>query len=285
MSERRYTQKLRPAEALTVTLICLFMLAVIPLACRRTRSDAYRMTCGTNLSGLGKAMLIYSNDYDDELPRSGGRKSIWANKIPDWRASSRNAAYGIERNGDGGVGSISSCFYLLVKYAEVTPRSFVCKQDVGTSEFKPGEEGAGDVEVFDLWDFGNDPTKRCSYSYHMPFGKYPMTTSNEPGMAVAADRNPYIVSPMGGPKNMVGFNPNGDRNAVKVGNAIQHGGDGQNVLFLDSHVAFEKTPFCGINDDNIYTCWDGGDIRRGAQPVLVSQPQDRMDSLLVHDGP
>jgi prepilin-type processing-associated H-X9-DG protein len=26
------------------------------------------MVCGTNMSGLGKAMLIYANDYDDKFP-------------------------------------------------------------------------------------------------------------------------------------------------------------------------------------------------------------------------
>jgi hypothetical protein len=242
------------------------------------------MICGTNLSGLGKAMLIYSNDYDDELPRSGGRNSSWGPKIPNWMASNRFAAYGISPNGDGGVGTISSCFYLLVKYAEVTPRSFLCEGDIGTSQFKPSDYGAGNLDLIDLWDFGPNPPKHCSYSYHMPFGLYALTTSSEPGMAVAADRNPYITSPMAGPKNPSLFVPEGGREAVKAGNAHQHDYEGQNVLFLDSHVAFEKTPYCGINDDNIYTFWSGVDIRRGSPPLGGSTPQDRTDSLLVHDG-
>ena len=32
------------------------------------RAHARRMACGTNMSGIGKALLIYSNDYDDTLP-------------------------------------------------------------------------------------------------------------------------------------------------------------------------------------------------------------------------
>jgi prepilin-type processing-associated H-X9-DG protein len=39
-------------------------------ALARTRQIAFRMTCGTNLAGLGKAMLIYANDYDDKFPTS-----------------------------------------------------------------------------------------------------------------------------------------------------------------------------------------------------------------------
>ena len=31
----------------------------------------------TTQSGIDNALVIYSNDYDDELPRSGGRNSTW----------------------------------------------------------------------------------------------------------------------------------------------------------------------------------------------------------------
>jgi hypothetical protein len=262
----------------------LFLLAVVPVACRRVRSTDYQTTCGTNLSSLGKAMLIYANDYDDELPRSGGRNSKWREMIPNWRASNRYQAYGLSAKGEGGYGSISSCFYLLVKYTEVTPKTFLCPQDEGTKEFEPADEGAGNREIFELWDFGADPTDNCSYSYHMPFCKYALTISSNPGMAVAADRNPFQMQPIADPKDIRLFRVEADRKSVKAANAHQHNDEGQNVLYLDSHVAFEKVPYCGINDDNIYTYWDGGDIRRGAPPVIGSKPQDKIDSLLVHDG-
>ncbi len=271
-------------ELLVVIAIIALLMGILMPALARVRQIAFRMVCGTNLSGIGKAMLIYSNDYDDELPRSGGRNSTWAGAIPQWMAANRFTAYGLSADGSGGMGSISSCFYLLVKYAEVTPKSFICKGDSGTTEFKPADEGAGDRELIDLWDFGPEPTKHCSYSYHLPFGLYALTTSSEPGMAVAADRNPFIKTPAAEAKTLGLFNPDGGREAVKAGNAITHQEDGQNVLFLDGHVGFEKVAFCGINDDNIYTSWDGGDIRKGGIPTIASLPGDRTDSLLVHDG-
>jgi hypothetical protein len=271
-------------ELLVVIAIIALLMGILMPALARVRQIAFRMVCGTNLSGIGKAMLIYSNDYDDELPRSGGRNSTWAAKIPNWQAANRFDAYGVSPNGEGGYGSISSCFYLLVKYAEVTPKSFLCKGDSGTTEFKPADYNAGNRDLIDLWDFGPEPREHCSYSYHMPFGLYALTTSGEPGMAVAADRNPFITSPMAEPKDISLFVPEGGREAVIIGNANQHQEDGQNVLFLDSHVSFEKEPYCGINDDNIYTYWGDGDIRRGSQPVLGTEPASRTDSLLVHDG-
>jgi prepilin-type N-terminal cleavage/methylation domain-containing protein len=272
-------------ELLVVIAIIALLMGILMPALARVRQIAFRMVCGTNLSGIGKAMLIYANDYEDELPRSGGRNSTWAKTIPNWQALNRFGAYNVAADGTGGTANISSCFYLLVKYAEVTPKSFICKGDSGTSEFKPADDGAGNRDLIDLWDFGALPDTHCSYSYHMPFGLYALTTSSEPGMAVAADRNPLQDSPAATAKAWPGsFNPDGGKDAVKYGNAISHQEDAQNVLFLDIHVGQQKNPFCGINDDNIYTFWDGGDIRVGSAPVIGSTPQERLDSLLVHDG-
>ena len=278
-----------------ITGIVTPVLGVIPLmailmpALARTRSHAFRMVCGTNLSGIGKAMLIYSNDYEDEFPRAGGISSQWNSGIPNWMADNRYNAYGLSADGSGGSATITSSLYLLVKYAEVTPRSFICKADSGATEFEHSDYSAvAGLELIDLWDFGPTGTEHCSYSYHMPYGLYALTTSSEPGMAVAADRNPWMKAPSyegKTPDLLAAYNPDGSREMVNIGNAIAHQEDGQNVLFVDSHVAFEKVPFCGINDDNIYTYWDGGDIRRGGYPIAnVSEPAHRTDSFLVNDG-
>jgi len=273
-------------ELLVVIAIIALLMGILMPALARVRQIAFRMVCGSNLSGIGKAMLIYANDYEDELPRAGGRSSVWGGPVM-WNAANRNAAYGLAANGTGGKASISSCFYLLVKYSDVTPKSFICKSDSGTSEFKlSNETTAGNMEFIDCWDFGSAPLTHCSYTYHMPFGLYALTTSSEPGMAVAGDRSPWLDSPAATAKTIANFNPTGANiDQQKYGNSISHQEDGQNVLFMDSHVYFEKRAYCAINDDNIYTWWDGGDIRRGGAPqVGTTEPRDRKDSFLVHDG-
>ena len=278
-------------ELLVVIAIIALLMGILMPALARVRQIAFRMVCGTNLSGIGKAMLIYANDYQDELPKAGGKGSTWAGKIPNWLATNRLAAYNVSATGAGGTASITSCFYLLVKYAEVTPKSFICKGDSGASEFKPADDNAGNRELIDLWDFGIEPYRHCSYSYHLPFDKYALTTASEPGMAVAADRNPFQISPFSAAKLMSGFDPPpATRERIKGGNAVQHQDEGQNVLFLDSHVEFEKSPTCGITDDNIWTYWDGGAIQRGSPPIVGSTPPTitgasrRLDSFLVTDG-
>jgi prepilin-type N-terminal cleavage/methylation domain-containing protein/prepilin-type processing-associated H-X9-DG protein len=289
-------------ELLVVIAIIALLMGILMPALARVRQLAFRMVCGTNLSGIGKAMLIYANDYEDELPRAGGRESTWG-AVANWAAPSRNTAYGLTATGGGGKASISSCFYLLVKYAEVTPKSFICKGDAGTSEFKLADVPAGDLpanaELIDLWEFGKTAdaaSKACSYSYHVPFGLYALTTSSEPGFAVAADRNPWIKSPGADAKAFPGAGPDhfqpdiqsygGTTDLARNGNAITHQNEGQNVLFLDGHVAFEKRPYCSIEDDNIYTLTDKAPQGSafGKAPLCTDQPQARKDSVLIHDG-
>jgi hypothetical protein len=245
------------------------------------------MICGTNLTYLGMAMLVYSNDYGDKLPCAGGPNGRWVARLPSWAADSRKHAYGLsDPNATDGRATISASLYLLVKYAQVAPKTFVCRGDFGATEFDPAEYGVGDGKLTDLWDFGPEPWKHCSFSYHNPYGPYALGAFSEPGMAVAADRNPWIASPFARARKDFGkFDPDGGREKARAGNAVAHREDGQNVLFLDSHVTFEKRSFCGVKNDNVYTYWDGGDIRRGAPPTLGSQPAGRLDSLLVHDPP
>ena len=163
MTEQGKSNKLSPVEGLVVVLVCLFLLAVIVPASQRAQSDAFRIECARNLSRIARAMLMYANDYDGQLPRSGGRATLWGPSIPDWRAANRFTAFGLAREGYGGQGTISSCFYLLVKYAGVSPGSFVCPGDSGTTEFKLADVDAGKRELIDLWDFGPAPSAHCSY--------------------------------------------------------------------------------------------------------------------------
>jgi prepilin-type N-terminal cleavage/methylation domain-containing protein len=292
-------------ELLVVIAIIALLMGILMPALARVRQLAFRMTCGSNLSGIGKAMLIYANDYDDELPRAGGRNSQWNTVV--WNATNRNTAYAISgTDGTGGNCTISSCFYLLIKYAEVTPKSFLCKGDSGVNEFTLATEGTSTniTELTQAWDFGGAVTKpydHCSYTYHAPWGAYALTTSSEPGFAVAADRNPYL-STTGNPTaktftstdttnpvTFVGKLATGGNSAAEMyGNAFVHQEDGQEVMFLDGHVSFEKRAFCSLEDDNIYTIsayTDKGDTK-GTIPMYSSSglsPKGRKDSLLLHD--
>ena len=251
-------------------------------------------SCCNNLSAIGKAMLAYANDYNGALPRAGGRNAVWGPTY-HWNATDREGAFGLADDGSGGTATISASLYLLVKHTYLPPKTFVCKADAGTTELGPSDVPglSKDFKLTDAWDFGPQGYRHCSYSYHMPYGSYALTTACDPGMAVAADRNPWIESPASAAGDVYQFKPdiaplNGSPEQARKGNAIAHWGQGQNVLFLDGHAALKKRAYCGLDDDNIYLASaspDKGSPLGIASSPLVTMPCNKRDSVLVHDPP
>ena len=57
------------------------------------------------------------------------------------------------------------------------------------------------------------------------------------------------------------------------------------MFLLNMRMVCELRPYCGLEDDNIYTSWDQGDKVRGKPPKVGSEPAAGTDSLLVNDPP
>ncbi len=293
MTRRSGSSGLTRADVLVLVVAGVFLLVLAGPLASMPRHQATRAVCGANLARIGKAMLVYANEYEGVLPRAGGPTTRWGGPVI-WTAVNRHMAYGVSVDGEGGRATISSCFYLLIKYLAVPPRVFVCPADRGTTEFKLADEVVyrADFRLADAWDFGASPADNCSYTYHIPFGRYGLTTSRDPNLAVAADRNPWIISPASYARDFALFQPdispyNGTIRMARNGNAISHETDGQNVLFLDGRVTFEHRSFCGLDDDNIYakaSSYVKGDAK-GSMAVYAPdmQPMNDRDSLLVHD--
>ena len=278
-------------ELLVVIAIIALLMGVLMPALARVRQIAYRMVCGTNLSGIHKAMLIYSNDNQEEYPRAGGAQSEWGTtgKIKIWY-SQTGKHYGRRPS----QVTITSSFYLLIKYADVTAKQFVCKGDVGTKIFKLSDARPGVLppevdDIIQVWDFGDKQDMQtslvagqyCTYSYHMPYndkGKspktpgFPILPQSNPASPLCADRNPYLDknarpwlegSDCRGDTNEDGptwhTDEDGDQyyfDEDKTGNSACHQREGQNVLFNGGHVTFAKYPNVGISNDNIWKAWD-----------------------------
>ena len=276
-------------ELLVVIAIIALLMGILMPALARVRQIAYRLHCGTNLSGIGKAMLIYSNDFDDELPQAGLKDSVWTATIPNWRNVSQTEAFSSSR---GSAASITSSFFLLIKYAEVTPKSFLCKGDSKIKRFRLSETDLANTgaELIDCWDFGPTPQAHCSYSYHSTFGTVGLTSSSNPGMAMAADPNPWLNSPAFKARpntpDWCEFDPGGEKPKIKLGNARTHQEDGQNVVYVDGHVDFEKSSACGVNGDNVFTKWGSApeEKQKGVRAEPGDAPEGRGDSLLLTDG-
>jgi hypothetical protein len=260
-----------------IAIIALLMGLLMP-ALSRVRQIAYRMSCGSNLSGIGKAMLVYAQDNDSDFPRSGGRPIVqWSTQgnISNWKADTALHAY------QGNNCTIGSCFYLLVKYTDTPVKQFICNGDIGTTEFKMSDGYTWDSTIIktnaDAWDFGTQPGIHNSYSYHMPFSwasscaagttSFPLSSTSNPADAVCADRSPYLdttnasayvdgAAASDTPPSWDTSSGSGTlRDTSNTMNSYPHQREGQNVLFCDMHESFELHPNCGLSQDNIYKPW------------------------------
>lgn len=270
-------------ELLVVIAIIALLMGILMPALAQVRRLAQRIMCGTNLSAIGKAMVVYSNTNDEDFPRAGGRGSKWNTdrKIRQWDAVGTTTlnpepiAFGTPPTDN--TATMSSCFYLLIKYADCTPKLFVCKGDVGTEVFKLSHSTTTTLKDLALaWDCGDGtngtlyPGKYVSYSYHLPFthtnsfggGSFPLASSSASGSPLCADRNPYldknaadyVDKTIANQQQQSSWTRDGFYDPDHVRNAAAHAREGQNVLYVDAHVEFEKTPNCGIQNDYIWMC-------------------------------
>jgi prepilin-type N-terminal cleavage/methylation domain-containing protein len=244
-------------ELLVVIAIIALLMSILMPALARVRELAQRVVCGTNLSGIVKAATVYANDDDTgRLPKAGLPSCPWGTDPgPNFEEPLMQNAF------TGGTATVSSSLYLLVKRDYTSAKQFMCKSDPGVTEFKHADPALP-------WDFGPNPQDHVSYAYHFPYEvdtvNHSLTASAEPGKAVVADRNPM------------------DAGLEGLWNSVLHQEEGQNVAYIDTHVKFNKTPRVGINDDNIYTVYNGptGD---GDPPSAVLGPFSRIDSVLIND--
>ena len=271
-------------ELLVVIAIIALLMGILVPALARARALAHRMVCGSNLSGIGKAMILYANENQEEFPRAGGPDATWASigrlNTPAWKRATSTPA---KVFGSPPKATITSCLWLLVrgrgtgKDSYATTKQFVCKGDRDAIIFglsKLVKMGRPD-SIFDCWDFGGDrglyPGDCCSYSYQMPFGMTEFRPNRAPDLInfcidetsseaspVCADRNPYLD-----------LNVNIDP-LTHGGNSAAHWWRGQNVLYKDLHADFANDPCVGIGSDNIYTF--GGDPATGGGDPVGTPP-------------
>ena len=295
-------------ELLVVIAIIAMLLAILMPALGKVKKMAERLVCGTNLKGMANALNVYAYDYRDEFPvAGGGGDDMWSIKTAGWDTPSKNW------NGDDNL-SVAASLFMLVREADVGVKSFVCKSSNQRAFVNHTQH-----DMTELWDFGGNgdqqeerPSAYVSYSYQIPYDvegrNYPADGTSAPGNAIMADRNPWYDDTMSRAGasaeefleyvNIIFWaDPDtAERWQVQVGNSAAHDREGQNVLFGDGHVSFEKRPDVATRYDNIYTVkYYGGTAnsdearRMGTEKYQVtSNPGGAFsisgeDSMLVND--
>jgi len=180
----------------------------------------------------------------------------------------------------------SRSLFLLIIGGQQTAGQFVCpssadeEDDMRNRSPYTSPDATGDEEAArpgkNRFDFAS--YTKLSYAYQVPFGRRgrPRETLDT-RMPISADKGPYFWAralgedPVGSgriPDELNLLEPPNDAWAgndatqiIKYSNeewrpynSRNHNTEGQNILFVDDHVTFERKPIAGIHHDNIYSC-------------------------------
>ena len=143
-------QGLTLLEVIVIVIIIFVLIIFFMTALGKVGHIAERVVCGLNLKGLGTAVFVYANDYDDKNPQLPG-KGPWSNSL--------GFAYDFKKPDFNGAQSdtprtITSSLYLLVREADLSPRTFICPRSNQTN-FEG--QNSKNLDIVELWDFGNNP--------------------------------------------------------------------------------------------------------------------------------
>ncbi|NLE59551.1 MAG: prepilin-type N-terminal cleavage/methylation domain-containing protein [Planctomycetes bacterium] len=303
-------------ELLVVVAIIALLIAILLPSLARARELAKRTACAANVSGMGKGLYTYATENADIYPIaapnsfqvSGAAVTYWNRTGFRGGATTNQPTTTGDPAGATPVMSEMSTtrnLWQLVKTGGTSPRSFIC----------PSSSDQADTvdNPADYWDFpavpnetptitpnrgwvnGGTQNEQCiSYGYQVPYGSYGKpTTEVDQRMALAADKGPYGAA--GGTQAAPTWNYDAAQTQSPdmwmPFNSPNHGGqgagEGQVVLYADTHAEFQPKPVVGVGFDNIYTAWDGPAAhqtrcagRRPSSSLASLVPQQNTDSLI-----
>ena len=281
-------------ELLVVVAIIALLISILLPSLSRARELAKRAVCASNLRGIGQGMHIYANDNDEWFPAHffnnnpvdiGPPTTVGVTYV-GYEGADYNVQIGDPAATQVGTNKShpSRSLFLLVIGGQQTTGQMICPSSADEEDdmrnrgtyANPQPESAARAGKtrFDFQGYN-----KLSYCYQLPYGRRGRPReSMDTRMPVSADKGPYYRAATGANGEWVAGDSKDERSDVQVPsswgtdpvviikksnedwrnyNSINHNGEGQTILYVDGHAAFEKKPIEGINKDNIYTANDG----------------------------
>jgi type II secretory pathway pseudopilin PulG len=278
-----------------IGIIALLISILLP-SLNRARETANRVKCASNLRQIGLSIMQYSNDSKGPFPRTlynGAAPNIYiahpfglGNIVSNLMSSGLTDPFspGTPPNvaiAQGYMNNVPECLFLLLRTQDITAAVFNCP----SANTTPDSYGGGTNTALNQINFTNIQ-QNLSYSYANPFpdsyaagAGFKMVQGMEPTFALCADINPGTTGG-GGNDNVLAVTSNSSPSQMALGNSNNHNKQGQEVLYADFHVDWQTNPFCGVNQDNIYTA--GGTLfYNSGIPTLVNSPYTINDSIML----
>lgn len=272
-------------ELLVVVAIIALLISILLPSLSRARELAKRAVCASNLRGLGQAMVIYANDNTEAYPAHAVNPT-YAGTVPATTSVrwvtflSTNLTSNTINPTTGSFEAFansshpSRSLFMMIIGGQSTPGQFICPSSGDQEDTLRNFAGATETAAqpgrnrFDFRGWDN-----LSYGYQLPYGKRARpNTKLDVRMALSADKSPYTiagtlqttnrntpdnVSGVRSPTAWEGLTPQDilrkTNDDWRPYNSQNHNGEGQQILYADSHADFQRKPIAGVNNDNIYT--------------------------------
>jgi len=202
-------------ELLVVIAIIGILAGMLMPQLGRIREEAYKAKCRNNLRVIGHGITMYLDDFNDRMPVYLEQGMQLGTTDPMKSLSLLYPEYVSARN-------VFKCPSTNDRIEGLEPGDWFRPQPAIGAQ---GETGMPGEDVME--------NRTCSYGYDDTKNVLGVVNASE--IAIVADAP---VRTEGG--------------AQSNENSANHKGFGQNVLYLDMHVEWETTPYCGLQNDNIY---------------------------------
>ena len=271
-------------ELLVVIAIIALLVSILLPSLNRAKELARRTSCMANLSGIGKALALYTAEHDRQYPFISDidNMNYLATLTGGPIAGGSDDVYAL----DGDAANEATDLHivenlnLLVKVNLAQYKVFRC----------PSASG----EVMDRSIAGNhsygfkdvNGTMYLDYGYHIGYSNTPPAGENPAGWSKELASEFVILADAPG-EGQAGYDFGyGDNLWSNGGEGWNHGVDGVNMLHFSSSVVFSAgTIRAGVRGNNIYTSdlgpTGGPDPDSRAHISLIRMPQSIDDSVVL----
>ncbi|WP_428938987.1 type II secretion system protein [Fontivita pretiosa] len=237
-------------ETLVVIGIFIVLVSIFVPYLLSVREKNRRVWCADNLRQIRSALQNYARDNNWEFPRV--RYDAQNNPNGYVAFSGPDADDPFAPDSPVQPNDVTASLWLLVRIGYVADtRAFVCPSSGDSRDWITSAHGQP-VPPNRRGNFRRP--SNLSYSYASPFSSAPGYRLKPDWLraefALLADKNP------GSPAAQVPYNaPPAE---LARANSPNHGHAGQNVVYGDGSIFFQRTPYCGVGydqppGDNIYT--------------------------------
>lgn len=278
-------------ELLVVIAIIALLIAILLPALGRAREAAKRAACASNLKQTYTGMYTYSGDYSGAFPTTGsdtitsivGEKSMNPNLVANTTAKPTDEDSDLPTSNT--KVTVSMMMWKLVRAEIAQPELFLCPSSAQAGQKVATRDGtAVDPSPSLFIDFPYyasittspsttaSASSNISYSFVQPYSTFTGTKGSwdmwaadiDPRIIIGADQNDGANPIAGTPTTTNDYSTISLNDLKQNVNSKNHTGDGQNCMYGDGHISFEKTAYVGIGKDNIYTSRNGASLTGGS---------------------